>query len=229
MATAYLLTGPPGVGKTTLLRDFLRSLDVPADGFFTAEIREGDRRMGFAIEDLAGRRGVLARAAHHPDRAHRSGWARGGAGVPRVGRYRVEVADLEAVGVAALERALARGALLVIDEIGKMEACSARFRAAVERALEAREAVIVGTVLQAAHPWIDRVKAHPGVTLVPLTAASRATALRHLADGVRAALIAAGHAPDGGIAAGHAPDGGIAAGHVPDGGLPGGPSGEQRP
>ncbi len=186
MATAFLLTGPPGVGKTTLLRQLLRTLDVPADGFFTAEIREGDRRTGFAIEDLTGRRGVLARE----ESEH-------GMGGPRVGRYRVDVAALEAVGVAALERALQCAALIVIDEIGKMEACSPRFRAAVERALETPNAVVVGTILQAAHPWIDRVKAHPAVTLVRLTAASRATALGHLAGQVRAALTLH-HTPTGG-------------------------------
>lgn len=196
MATAFLLTGPPGVGKTTILRQLLRTLNVPADGFFTAEIREGARRTGFAIEDLAGRRGVLAREGRRREVAG-----------PRVGRYRVELADLEAVGVAALERALHGAGLIVIDEIGKMEACSPRFCAAVERALQAPDAVIVGTILQAAHPWIDRVKAHPAVTLVPLTAASRVATLAHLVDRVQAAFVAAGHAPDGDVAAGHSAGG----------------------
>lgn len=191
MATACLLTGPPGVGKTTLLRQLLRTLDIPADGFFTAEIREGVRRTGFAIEDLAGRRGVLARASGPP----RPGPCVTGG--PRVGRYRVDVADLEAVGVAALERALEGAALIVIDEIGKMEACSARFRATVERALAAPGAVIAGTILRAPHPWIDRVKAHPAVTLVPLSAATRAATLARLVDRVRAALAARGTGPGG--------------------------------
>ncbi|HEY7675895.1 MAG TPA: nucleoside-triphosphatase [Candidatus Methylomirabilis sp.] len=205
MATVFLLTGPPGVGKTTLLLQLLRALDVPADGFFTAEIREGDRRAGFAIEDLAGRRAVLAREAGAHD-----------AGGPRVGRYRVDVGALEAVGVAALERALEGTALIAIDEVGKMEACSPRFRAAVERALEAPGGVVVGTVLQGGHPWIDRVKAHPAVTLVRLAAATRAATLEDLAGRVRAALVAAGHACGGGAAA---PSSGGAA---PRGGLPGG-------
>ena len=184
MATALLLTGAPGVGKTTLLRQLLRTLAVPSDGFFTTEIREGDRRAGFAVEDLAGRRGVLARAGGPSPADPRA------LGGPRVGRYRVDLGALEAVGVAALERAPHGAGLIVIDEIGKMEACSPRFRAAVERALETPHAVIVGTIAQAAHPWIDRVKVHPAVTLVPLTAASRAEVLAHVTERVRSAILA---------------------------------------
>ena len=187
MAAVFLLTGPPGVGKTTLIRQLLRRLDVPAGGFFTAEIREGRQRVGFAIEDLAGRRGVLARALGEGDR-HAAGNPTAG---PRVGRYRVDMAALDEVGVAAIERAMSgdrRARLLVIDEIGKMEACSARFRAAVEQALETPGLVIVGTILQASHPWVDRVKAHPAVTLMRLTAASREAVLADLTERVRAAL-----------------------------------------
>lgn len=190
MATACLLMGPPGTGKTTLIRQLMRGLDVPTEGFFTAEIREGDRRVGFAIEDLAGRRGVLARAAN---RGERQPAGRSGAG-PRVGRYRVDVAALDEVGVAAVERAMSGGRparLLVIDEIGKMEACSDRFRAAVEGVLDRPNLVIVGTILQVSHPWIDRIKAHPAVTLIRLTAASREAVLADLTGRIRAALASA--------------------------------------
>jgi nucleoside-triphosphatase THEP1 len=62
----------------------------------------------------------------------------------------------------------------------------------VEQALETPRVVILGTVLRAAHPWIDRVKAHPAVELVPITAASRDAALGPLAHRVRAVLIAKG-------------------------------------
>ena len=45
------VTGRPGVGKTTLIRNVLDRLCVDAGGFYTHEIRESGRRVGFAITD----------------------------------------------------------------------------------------------------------------------------------------------------------------------------------
>ncbi|MFQ5893993.1 MAG: nucleoside-triphosphatase, partial [Nitrospinota bacterium] len=109
-----LLTGPPRVGKTTCIERLLGRLEAPAAGFFTREVREAGRRVGFDVEDLEGRRGVLSRI--------------GLAGPHRVGRYGVDLADFEAVALPALEAGLEIGALVVIDEIGKMELFSERFK-----------------------------------------------------------------------------------------------------
>src|SRR5262249_53832419 len=158
MGQAYLLTGRPGVGKTTCVRRTLERLHVRAGGFFTAEMRVRGTRVGFALETLDGQRATLA----HVKRA----------GPPRVGKYGVDVAALERVGVPAIRAAVRARRLVVIDEIGKMELASAAFRAAVEEAL-ARDARILGTILAAAHPWADTVKRHPSVTLIEVTAANR--------------------------------------------------------
>jgi nucleoside-triphosphatase len=158
MGHAYLLTGRPGVGKTTCLRRALERIGRPAGGFFTAELRDRGVRVGFALETLAGGRVTLAHVRH--------------AGPPRVGKYGVDVAALERVGVPAIRAAVERRQLVVVDEIGKMEAASPAFRAAVEEAL-ASPATLVGTILLASHPWADRVKAHPAVTLIEVTPANR--------------------------------------------------------
>jgi nucleoside-triphosphatase len=117
-----IVMGAPGVGKTTLIERIATTLGERAGGVITREIREAGSRTGFTIESLDGESRVLA------SRGFRQG--------PRVGPYRVNVANLEAVGVGAVRRALDRSQVVVIDEIGKMELISPAFKAIILEALE---------------------------------------------------------------------------------------------
>lgn len=57
----------PGVGKTTLIQkasEVLQSSGVPVDGFYTQEVRQGGRRIGFDVVTLSGARGPLSRAGY---------------------------------------------------------------------------------------------------------------------------------------------------------------------
>jgi nucleoside-triphosphatase len=155
---AWLLTGRPGVGKTTCLRGTLEHLGCPAGGFFTEEIREAGERVGFALVTLDGRRATLAHVRR-----------RGG---PRVGKYGVDVEALDRLGVPAIREAVGRRALVVVDEIGKMEMASPAFGRAVEEALAA-DVTVLGTILGAAHPWADRIKRGRGVRVLEVTPANR--------------------------------------------------------
>jgi nucleoside-triphosphatase len=138
------VTGRPGVGKTTLIRRVLGRLDADAGGFYTAEIREDGARVGFSIVGLNGERGELARV--------------GLASSFRVGRYGVNRDDLERVGVRALQEAVSRSGLVVMDEIGRMELCSESFRAAVGAALDSTTPVF-GTIQDRSNPFLDAVRA----------------------------------------------------------------------
>ncbi|MFN3974812.1 MAG: nucleoside-triphosphatase [Dehalococcoidia bacterium] len=155
---ALLLTGRPGVGKTTLLRRALGHCQVPAAGFYTQEVRERGVRIGFDMVTLDGRRAPLARAGLS------SPW--------RVGRYGVDKETLEKIGVAALREAVKTRSLAVVDEIGRMEMCSPAFIQVLEEALKGG-IPILGTIMQKPHPIADRVKSAPEVRVLEVLLATR--------------------------------------------------------
>lgn len=160
MGRTILLTGRPGVGKTTVIRKVVARLGERCGGFYTAEMRQRGRRVGFRIVTLDGREGVLA----HVDIRGR----------PRVGRYGVNLRDLDEIGVAALRDALTTREVVVVDEIGKMELFSPAFKEVVLAAIEGPKAVL-GTIMLKPHPWADRIKSLPRVTVLEVTRANRDT------------------------------------------------------
>jgi len=166
-----LLTGRPGVGKTTIVQGVLDELDVDAGGFYTREIREHGQRVGFAIRDLRGREGVLAHVELESPY--------------RVGKYGVNRSDLEEIGVRALNDAIAASRLVVMDEIGRMELCSEAFQSAVMRALDAPVPVF-GTIQGRPNPFLDAVRAREDLELFRVTEKNR----NRVRDEVMSRLVA---------------------------------------
>jgi len=123
-----LITGRPGVGKTTLftrILSSLRSSGYRVAGFVCPEVREGGVRVGFKIVDLAtGSSGWLAVSSE------KAGPCRG----PRVGRYCVVEDDVERV-VAETVESMEGADLIAIDEVGPMELSVKACRDAIYRAL----------------------------------------------------------------------------------------------
>jgi nucleoside-triphosphatase len=99
----------------------------------------------------------------------------------RVSKYGVHLADLEDIGVAAIREAMAKKDYVVIDEIGKMELFSQAFKDAVWEAVHSDKPVL-GTITQASHPWANRVKALPQVTVIEVTEANRNQIAQRILD-----------------------------------------------
>jgi nucleoside-triphosphatase len=153
-----LIEARPGAGKTTALSrlaERLRDDGAALSGFLTREMRSKGRRIGFEIETFDGERGVLA----HVDIA----------GPPRVGRYGVDLEEFERLALPSLE---SPKGMVLIDELGKMELASERFRDAV-LALFETDAPIVATVHTFRHPFTDSLKNRQDVSLVKLTRSNR--------------------------------------------------------
>ena len=142
-----------------------------AGGFYTQEIRQGGARLGFEIVTLDGSRAVLA----HVDIR----------GPQRVGKYGVDVANLDKVAVPALRQAIRECDIVVVDEIGKMELLSPAFREVLLEALNG-DRRLVGTIMLQPHPFADQIKRDPRVEVVLISKANRDQVLDKVTKWLRA-------------------------------------------
>ncbi len=158
MKHILLLTGRPGIGKTTVIRRVAAALaGTSLRGFTTEEIRAGRQRVGFRLETFDDRSLVLA----HVD--NRS--------AQRVGKYGVDVRAFDQL-VETLLGGEHAGDVYLIDEIGKMECLSHRFVAAVTDILESASCVIATIALRGAD-FIERVKSRSDADVWQVTRENR--------------------------------------------------------
>uniref|UniRef100_A0A673NL92 Nucleoside-triphosphatase, cancer-related n=1 Tax=Sinocyclocheilus rhinocerous TaxID=307959 RepID=A0A673NL92_9TELE len=109
-----------GVGKTTLVKevcDAVVSAGVAVSGFYTEEVRERGRRVGFDVVTITGDRGRLSRLRYRGREC-------------RVGQYVVDLQSFESLFILNNRDSVSSGMsgrLFVIDEMGKMELFSQAF------------------------------------------------------------------------------------------------------
>jgi nucleoside-triphosphatase len=157
--TQILLTGRPGVGKTTAARrtaELLAGRGVPVAGFLTEELRHRGRRIGFRGIPLAGGSDrVIANVGLPP---------------PRVGRYGVAIEAIDRLADDCLE--LSGNVVFVVDEIGKMECLSTRFTARMRRLLDS-DRPLLATVGRGGGEFMRAVRQRQDVLLTTVTEANR--------------------------------------------------------
>lgn len=129
-------------------------------GMVSGEIREDGTRRGFMLEDIVTHTfGILAHITIHDG--------------PRVGKYGVNLTDISRIGVTAIAGALSTADVIIVDEIGPMELCSAPFVVAVENVLGSSKAVI-GTIHEHTfHSLVRSIKADPKNEILEVTPQSR--------------------------------------------------------
>lgn len=178
MRLLYALTGPPGCGKTTAalkVVEALKSRGVGVDGMYTREMRVGGRRVGFQVTRVAtGETGVMA----HMD-------LKDG---PKVGRYGVNLNELERIGVKGILEGVASADFVVVDEVGPMELFSQRFVEAVKLLLRSDAHSLITVHFRANHPLVLDVKQAAGKNLIKLSERNRGRIPRRIVEEVAEAL-----------------------------------------
>jgi nucleoside-triphosphatase len=158
-----LITGQPGIGKTTLIKRLAEKAGEQAGGFYTQEIREGGIRKGFEIVTFDGERTYLSLKS--PQRAFDREIV--------FKSYRINLDGIEKVAVPALLKARAEGKIVIVDEIGPMEIFSRIFCDTIRQLLDDENVTMIGTIIKRPYQFADEVKRHLRIQIVEITYKNR--------------------------------------------------------
>jgi nucleoside-triphosphatase THEP1 len=121
-----MIQGAPGSGKTTLIERIVEKYRESFSGFFTKEVKENQKRIGFDLVSLRNKANIPL--------------ARIGTNRPRVGKYEVYLDKF----AEFLDICDFSSDTVIIDEIGKMECFSIKFTKLLEKLY--REKLVIATI-----------------------------------------------------------------------------------
>lgn len=174
MSHKIFLTGPPGIGKSTVLWKLVEELKdrgFHVGGMITQEAREYGVRIGFKITDiLTGREGWLATVKQSVG--------------PRFGKYCIDLGGLEGIGVQAITNALQdpQVGVVAIDELGPMELFSNKFKATVRQGVTGTKAIIGTIHYRANDPLLREIRTAPDVRIITVTKENRSVLHQQLIE-----------------------------------------------
>lgn len=168
-----VITGFPGVGKTTLIEKLSEELkSFHPVGFYTSEIREKGIRKGFELISLNKRRGLLS----HVD--IKSPY--------RVGKYKVDIESFEDF-LDSIEFLDPATCLIIIDEIGKMECLSGKFKKLIRDILDS-EKLLIATIALKGDGIIGEIKKRGDIKLFEITQGNRNSLLLEILKEIKMLL-----------------------------------------
>jgi nucleoside-triphosphatase len=159
------ITGMPSVGKTQTLIKIIEKIQKSGyklEGMITTPFIEKKKRVGFYVEDWQTKeKEIFARLDLDSK--------------DKVGKYGVDLAALERVGVHAIEKAIndENIDIIVIDEIGKMEMLSEKFCEVVIEALDSDKPIMVTLHKKSRTPLLQDIRRRDDIRILEVTAVNR--------------------------------------------------------
>lgn len=112
------LTGLPRSGKSTVLMkatELLSARGLKVGGVVTPEIVKGGKRVGFYVKDVYSEATEIFASVSFKFE-------------PKLGKYGINVSVFDKIAIRAIDFAIANCDIVCVDEIGKMEFFSEKFR-----------------------------------------------------------------------------------------------------
>lgn len=150
------LTGAPSSGKTTIIKKVIAMLPEPCKGFYTEEERVEGKRVGFLLRTIDGKTGYLA----HQDITSKF----------YIRRYGVSIENIEKIAIPSILPVADQ--IIILDEIGKMECFSEKFRDAALLALDSPNKVI-GTITLGGTDFIQQIKQRDDIKIFEVNEENR--------------------------------------------------------
>ncbi|MDR2606099.1 MAG: nucleoside-triphosphatase [Oscillospiraceae bacterium] len=160
-----LLTGVPGVGKSTLINKLLNrlapQLKRSVGGYYTTRTVTDSGRTFYLNDHRTG------------EQVRMASWLNS--------EMDVNFAAFDDFGVRSVKSALELNGIIVLDELGRFEEPCAAFKAAVHSALDSGK-LVLGVLKVCETPFIDGIKARSDVTVYTVTEQNRDAAFMELLE-----------------------------------------------
>jgi nucleoside-triphosphatase THEP1 len=168
-----LLTSKRGCDKSTALQKFLKQYTGKVNRVYSMRpVCDSENKcVGFEAVTVDGRSRLIA---------HRNQFMASARVVDDM--YFVDIHAIDTFLVPEIEEAAQdKTSLLVIDEIGKIEACSARYLELTTNLLDSENRVLA-TIMQEPEPWSVDFKRHPEARVISVDLSTRDSLTKYLLD-----------------------------------------------